>query len=185
MNAKVFERTFQPLFGQPCWGLDFTRILSLSMNFGKPSLRIREPYTTTSKSEAVQLLAQRRRVTVRGEWWLSIYCCYWRLSLDNLPLATGSSSFRRIRLAMAQLTEQHLISVRVEPVSGATLFAFDLGCVLECRRFDRDSDAEVWMLYKPNGYVLSVHGNGCFRHQRGNDAEKRPMPIEENICLEM
>ena len=65
------------------------------------------------------------------------------------------------------------MSIVVEPETGATHFAFDLGCVLHCRRVERDTDAELWMLYKPSGYVLSVHGNGTFSHQRTTEGEKR------------
>jgi hypothetical protein len=181
MNAKVIVRAFQPLYGQPCWGLRHDRNLNLSMNFGKPSLHVREPFNTNSKSEAVRRLAGRRRVTVRGKWWLWFFCCYWRLSSDGLQLATGSSSFRRIERAMAQLEGQELVSVEVEPATGATRFAFDLGCVLDCRRFERGTDAELWMLYKPSGYVLSVHGDGTLSHQRSTEVEKRLQPIEDGV----
>ena len=70
--------------------------------------------------------------------------------------------------------------VAVEPETGATRFVFDLGCVLHCRRFERDTDAELWMLYKPSGYVLSVHGNGTFSHQRGSEVEKHLQRIESS-----
>ena len=166
MNVKIIEKSVQPIYGQPCWGLHYDRQLNLSMNFGKPSLRVREPYKTNAKTEVVRRLAARRQVTVRGEWWLWIYCCYWRLTSDGVELATGSSSFRRIERATAQLDGQKMVSVEVEPTTGATRFAYDLGCVLHCRRFNRDSDSELWMLYKPSGYVLSVHGNGTVSHQR-------------------
>jgi hypothetical protein len=151
------------------------------MNFGTPSLQVREPFSTDSKSDAVQRMASRRRVTIRGEWWLWIYCCHWRLTSGDLQLATASSSFGRIERAAAELEGQQLVSVAVEPETGATRFAFDLGCVLHCRRFERDTDAELWMLYKPSGYVLSVHGNGTFSHQRASGVEKRFHPIEDGV----
>lgn len=181
MKLRVIDRSFQPLYGHPCWGLRYDRNLNLSMNFGNPSLYVREPFQTDSKSEAVQRMAACRHITIRGKWWLWIYCCYWRLTSDGLSLATGSSSIRRINRATAQLEGQKLVSAKVEPKTGATLFAFDLKCVLHCRRFERDSDAVLWMLYKPNGYVLSVHGSGAFSHQRGTEVEKRLQPIED--CL--
>ena len=179
MNRKATDRSFQPLYGHPCWGLRYNRHVNLSMNFGKPSLRIREPYNTDSKFEAVRQMAGRRQVTVQGEWWLWIFSCYWRLTSNGLALATGSSSFRRIERAMAQLEGQKLTSVEVDPKTGTTGFFFDLGCVLRCRRFERETDAELWMLYKPSRYVLSIHGNGTFSHQRETEVEKRLESIEE------
>ena len=181
MIAKIIEKSFQPLYSQPCWGLRYDRNLNLSMNFGKPSLHVREPIRSDSKSEAVRRWARSRQVTVRGEWWLWFYCCYWVLSSENRPLATGASSFRRIERATGQLAGQALVSVEVTPETGATRFVFDLGCSLHCRRFERDSDAELWMLYKPSGYVLAVHGNGTYSHQRATEVEKRIRPIGEGF----
>lgn len=154
------------------------------MNFGTPSLRVREPFSTDSNSEVIRQMASRRRVTVRGEWWLWIYCCHWRLTSEDRQFATGSSSLRRIQKAIGQLGGQELVSVAVEPETGATRFTFDLGCVLACRRFDRDTDDPLWMLYKPNRYVLSVHGNGTFSHERGSAVEKRLHPIEDGIATD-
>ena len=181
MSEKVIEKSFQALYGQPCWGLHYDRQLNLSMNFGKPSLRVREPYRSKSKSAVVRRLAAERLATVRGEWWLWIYCCYWRLTSQRLEPATGSSSTRRIERAMAHLEGQELVSVDVKPETGATRFVFDLGCVLHCRRFERESDSELWMLYKPSGYVLSIHGNGTLSHQRGTTVVRRLQPIENAL----
>lgn len=182
MNRKTIDRSFQSIYGHPCWGLHFDRRVNLSMNFGKPSLNIRQPFRTDSTSEAVRRMASRRRVTVRGEWWLWMYCCFWRLTSNDLPLATSSSSLRRIQKAIALLDGQQLASVTVDPETGATRFGFDLGCVLHSRRFKRDSDDELWMLYKPSGYVLSVYRNGTFSHHRGS--EDKPgvrQPIKNGV----
>jgi hypothetical protein len=166
MNKRMIDKSFQPLYGKPCWGLHYERLLNLSMNFGKPSLHVREPYRSGSKDEAVQRLAARRLVTVRGDWWLWIYCSYWRLTSDGMLLATGASSVRRIERATALLDGQKLVSVHVEPETAATRFTFDLGCVLDCRRFKPDNNDELWWLYKPRGCVLSVCGNGTLSHHR-------------------
>lgn len=177
MNGSPIDRSFRLLYGHPCWGLHYDRQLNLSLNFGKPSLDIREPYHSDSPSESIRQRASQRDVTVRGQWWLWIYCCYWRLTSGDLELATGSSSCRRIERGIKQLEGQELVSVAVVPGTGATQFRFDLGCVLHCRRFERESGDELWTLYKPRGYVLSVYGNGTFSHQRETEVEKR-QPIE-------
>lgn len=146
MSRKTIDMSFQSLSGNPCWGLHYDRTLNLSLNFGKPSLRVREPFSTDSMSEVVRRMASRRLVTVRGEWKLWIYCCYWRLTSDDLKLASGSSSLRQIERGIMQLDGQKLVSVAVEPETGATRFTFDLGCVLHCRRFERNTDDELWTL---------------------------------------
>jgi hypothetical protein len=182
MSNKIIEKTFQQLYGKPCWGLDYSES-TLSMNIGEPSLRIREPFYKTSwESESYKLRAARRIVTVRGKWWLWIYCCYWRLSIEGLQPVTGTSSKRKIQQAfLSQLSGQKLISVTIKPATGATRFEFDLGGVLECRRVKKNSDADIWSLYKPSGYVLSVHGKGTYSHQRGTATEKRFHQIEDDV----
>jgi hypothetical protein len=177
MKENIISRTFQPLFGQPCWGLRHERMFNLSLNFGKPSLYIREPSNIKSKSEAVRQLHMRRLITVRGQWWLWIYCSYWRLSTKGKKFATGSSSQRKIEKVIKQLEGENLMSVEIESTTGATRFNFDLGGILECRRFERDTDDELWMLYKPNGYVLSVHGDGTFSHQLASAAEEKSQSL--------
>ena len=165
--SGTLDKSFAPLLGEPCWGVHYDRQLNLSMNFGEPSLEIREPYETDSKSGLARRVASRRVVTVRGRWWLWVHCCHWRLTLRDVNQATGSSSLRRIERVIKQLEGQKLTSVAVQPETGASRFEFDLGCVLHCRRLSRDSDADLWLLYKPNGYVLSVAGDGTIGHQRG------------------
>lgn len=167
MNSGVVAKTFEQLNSHPCWGLNYDSQLGLSINFGQPSLDIREPFQTNSTSESARRIAARRCVTVRGEWWLWFHYCYWRISSQNQRLATGSSSDKQIDRAIRHLDGQKLISAQVHPETGATYFEFDLGGVLECRRIERDSHDELWNLYKPNGYVLCVYGNGTFTHQRG------------------
>ena len=183
MNAKVIEKCFQPIYGQPCWGLSYDRQLNLSMSFGQPLLKVREPYKSRSKSDFVQRIAARRRVTIKGRWWLWLVCCNWSITSDGLPLATSSSSRRKIQFAIGQLSGQELVSVDVEPRAVVTRFAFDLGCILQCRPFKGDA-GQLWMLRKPSGYYLSVYGNGTFSHQRGTDGVNRFQPIEAKGRLE-
>ena len=176
---KAIDKTFQRLHGELCWGLQFDRQLNLSMNFGRPSLSIIQPFKTKSDSEVFR----RRAVTVRGEWWLWIYLCHWRITQDTHELATSSASFRRIDKAIRQLDGQALVSVEIHPETGATRFSFDLGGVLHCRRYERNSEGRLWILYTPGGYCLSIHGNGTFCHQRDTELEELFQPIKEGIRI--
>ncbi|MDY7010679.1 MAG: hypothetical protein SVV80_07995 [Planctomycetota bacterium] len=170
---NVIDRTFQQLYGQLCWGVHYDRQLNLSMNFGDPHLKIRELDRAKSKSVLLGLYDSRRLITVRGRWWLWIYCSYWKISYKGKLVVTGASSIRRILQAAEELKGQKLVQVDVNKDTGATRFVFDLGGVLDVRRFERNSKDEIWILYKPNGYVLSVSGNGTYDHGAGTI--KRPM----------
>ncbi|QDU81624.1 hypothetical protein Pla110_33670 [Polystyrenella longa] len=169
MNQQIIDQWLQPLYGQPCWGLNYGRQTNLSLNFGEPSLSIREPYCTESSSETVQQQASQRNVTVHGEWWLWLWCCYWQLTLSNEVLATGSSSNKKIEKAISLLSGQKLVAASVNQSSGFTQFQFDLGCELKCRRYGDDNQDELWNLYMPNRYVLSVHGDGTYQIDRPSE----------------
>jgi hypothetical protein len=80
---------------------------------------------------------------------------------------------------MAGLSGQRLQKIRVNPIHGATEFLFDLGAVLAVRRFE-ESDADIWTLYKPNGYVLGVQGNGTFTHAIGTTPGHKLVPTKLN-----
>jgi hypothetical protein len=169
---KLIAKRFAALRQHPCWGLHYDRQLNLTMSFGRPSLRIREPFVTQSKSLAAQGISSRRLVTVRGQWWLWLFCCYWQLQQKGEVLATGSASFRRIELALKELDGQKLTSLSVDRSTGRSHFVFDLGCELVCRRFEPDSNSDVWTLYGPKD-VVSVTGQGAVRCERESETERR------------
>jgi hypothetical protein len=183
MKTSIIEKTFRELFGQPCWGIDHSRWLNLWINFGKPSLRVREPYKTKSKSNFIRESASRRGVYIQGQWQLNVFYCFWQLRNNDQLLATGSSSRPRIDRAISKLDGQKLISVQISQKTGATRFKFDLGCVLNCRPIGDDGEADLWTLYKPNGYTVSVQGNGTFCHQPRSQRHERFYKIKKKISL--
>lgn len=79
------------------------------------------------------------------------------------------------------LDGQKLTHVDLDPRTGKTRFEFDLGGVLEARRFDRAFDIELWLLYKPNGYVLSVRGDGQYNHEPGTSHNENWKPIKKEM----
>ena len=163
---------FNPLLGEVCWGIDWDPQLNLSMNFGRPHLRVREPRETESKFKRIRDLYARRVVTLRGDWWLWIFCAYWKLSIRGKVAARGSSTPAAIKRALHLLKGQRLASVTIDPRNGRTSLEFDLGASLEVRRFDNSGDSDMWLLYKPRNRVLSVRGNGTYSHLWGNQPAK-------------
>jgi hypothetical protein len=176
----VISKTFKQLYGKPCWSVKYDPQLNLSLSFGEPVLRIREPYKTKSKSKRIRRLAASRHISIKGAWWLWIYGSYWRLSQDGKTIARSSSTTRKIKMGMESHGGQKLTHVNLDPRNGKTRFEFDLGGVLEARRFDRASDIELWLLYKPNGYVLSIRGEGQYNHTLGSSHDENWKPIGGN-----
>ena len=65
-----------------------------------------------------------------------------------------------------------MMDIEVNPSTGATRFEFDLGGVLEVRRMER-SDTDIWSLFKPSGYVLSVKGDLTYAHCPGTYTDEQ------------
>jgi hypothetical protein len=165
------------LIGKMCWGVDWERQLNLEVSFGKPRLRVREPYISKSKSPRVLESASHRRVIVKGHWWLWVFCAYWNIIIPSTVTASYSSPMRLKRRAMSLLSGQKLVGIRVESKTGLTEFSFDLGGVLRVRRMKVDGDEDVWSLAKPDGYYVSVRGDGTFTHEKGTTPGNARVPI--------
>ena len=171
------DNTLNQIYGKPCWGISYDCNVNLSMSFGDPMLTIREPFKPKSSSPGIREWASSRQVTIKGKWWLWVFCSYWKLSFDGERAASGASSFRQIQIALAKLSGQILTQAVINPHTGATRFEFDLGGTLDVRRFDRQSKHDLWMLYKPSGYVLTIRGDGRYSHQRRSDHAEKMVPI--------
>jgi hypothetical protein len=85
---------------------------------------------------------------------------------------------------MHSLSGQKLTNVTVNPKTGASHFIFDLGCQLDCRRFDAITDAALWYLYFPRGKVLTICGDGYYTYE--SDASKDPArrPMSDGLLAE-
>jgi len=153
------------LYGLPCWNVERGYGSFLTLEFGRPNLRVREPRESTSKLKRVRNLAARRLVYVRGDWHLWIYCCDWAV-LEGSRLVGDSDSKRRIDRAARFLNGQKLVSARLIPRGMRSVFEFDLGGRLQTQPFDRSS--EQWLLYEPNGNVLNVRADRRYSYGPGD-----------------
>lgn len=82
-------------------------------------------------------------------------------------------------MALAKLSGQIVTKVEIDPQTGETKFQFDLGGELKVHRWDRKSKDDLWMLYKPNGYVLTIRGDGQFSNKRGDRRSEKTFPIPQ------
>ena len=167
-RVPAIERIFAPIYGQPCWGVNYERYLNLSLNFGPPHLSVREPHSSAARSKVVRRKAARRLVTVRGRWWLWIYVSYWRLSYNGVIVSNQRwPAPRKMPDMLHDLEGQKLTCVRANPQTGATRFDFDLGAKLEVWKLDDDEVYELWTLYvySPRRRVFSLHSDGSLTSQ--------------------
>jgi hypothetical protein len=161
------ERSFARLVGQPCWGVSHGFGSFLTFEFGVPRLVVREPLSLASnESPRVKRVLARRSVHVHGDWHLWIYCCEWRVLHQGRVVGDWTASPRRIDRAARELNGQKLVDVRLNPRGARTRFVFDLGAELETKPYDRIS--EQWLLYEPNGHVLSWRADRMYKYGPGN-----------------
>ena len=141
----------------------------ITMEFGQPELRIREPIESDRPTtrRARRLLAQRR-VCVLGAWHLWIQYCTWRV-LDQSGNVEGhsDSSKRVLDRVAAFLDGQKLVSVALARPGNRTTFTFDLGGQLETRPSDR---SEQWTLFTPGRKVLVLRGDKRYSYHSSNSA---------------
>ena len=170
----IIHEIFENLIGLHCWDVYYHHALNLSMSFGQPIMRIREPKKVRSKIERVRQVRAHRLVTVRGEWWLWIISAHWNLSVRGSDEITGSSSLIKKKRALALLDGQKLTGITINPKTSATQMEFDLGAKLSIRRYSPQHNGDIWSLYQPNGFVLSVRADGQYNNDLGD------MPPEQN-----
>jgi hypothetical protein len=162
------ELNLQDLCGIICWNARWDDDLNLRIDFGQPSLSIREPKEIITEHEKISQSSKYRHVTLRGEWFFWVLSGYWKLSLKDSNEVTNASSYQNKKMALIHLSGQKLFHSTVNPYTSATQLDFDLGARLTIRRMSKNSDKDIWYLYKPNGYVLSVRADGKYHDDPRN-----------------
>jgi len=92
MASSAIEAVFAPLLGKPAWHVKKGHGSFITMEFGEPNLKIREPLQPRENgSEVSERLSTTRKVTVRGEWHLWVYCCHWEIARGSVLEAYDES----------------------------------------------------------------------------------------------
>ena len=98
--------------------------------------------------------------------------------INDSIAVTNSSSSKKMMMAFARLEGQKLSKITVNPANGFTDFNFDLGAHLTAKRLDED-DTDIWTLYKHQGNVLGIQGNGTFTYSPGD------IPGDKDVHMKM
>ncbi|MDQ0564127.1 hypothetical protein QO004_005945 [Rhizobium mesoamericanum] len=129
------ETVFSPIIHQPAWQVHVGHGSFLTFEFGNPSLERTEP-----------IGSKRRRIRIRGDWHLWIYCCSWQITANGEILATNEDTNEKMSKAAHFLDGQILVDVSPSGEEGKSRFEFDLGGTLETWP-DATDPADQWMLY--------------------------------------
>jgi hypothetical protein len=172
--AKI-DNVFKPIIGKPCWQVQQGYGSFLTFEFGEPRLRIQEPRQASKQaSEKLRKRWARRNFYIRGDWHLWIYICDWRIFLNNEELANDSSARKTIKNALLEIDGQALISITIKK-SYVCIFEFDLGGRLEItpNYEDYEKDSDLWLLYKPSGYVFTLRADGKHNYAPGDGSVEK------------
>ena len=123
-------------------------------------------------SSKIRRVLARRRVVIRGRWWLWVFLARWELTLGTKDVVRWTSVRRAMTEGLRELDGQRLTGVQVDPADGRTRFSFDLGAELNVWRLTRkptDDDSDLWTMYLPDGHVIIVKGNGAIVHKPASE----------------
>lgn len=162
---------------RPCWAVEYEQQLNLKLSFGQPSVHIlREPGKPFGPKRG--RWNGRRIVALRAEYWLWVYTARWKVTLADGRSVSLRSAARARDAVLNTLKGEKVVSVSVEPNTGATRLMFDLGGLLEINRLEGGEPEDLWMLYKPRGLVLTVRSDGTYAHGPGTATRERWKPVE-------
>jgi hypothetical protein len=173
-------KDFSQLSGIPCWGVSNVYGSLLRLNFGQPSLEIREP-VPDAKSEHLRM---GRRVSVRGEFEFCLESCDWKIFVHGDELAHSESDSKLIGQAIAHIDGQVLNHVRITLNPTGMEFVFDLGGVIKAQRYSDSKPGDgLWHFYIGT-YVYSLTASGKIEYGQGTDKSPILYDIDElNIKL--
>lgn len=149
------------MYGRPCWNVKPGYGSSITLEFGKPHLEIREPIIASTRHLKVRRLFARRNVFVHGEWHLHIYDCAWEVLNNDKHVGNGSTK-RSMQRAAKLLDGQKLIKFSFTPKDLQCLFEFDLGGALKTVPYD--GKGEQWILFTPERKVLILRADRCYQY---------------------
>ncbi|MBV9976343.1 MAG: hypothetical protein JO105_13225 [Hyphomicrobiales bacterium] len=133
---------------------------SLTFEFGKPRLEIREPGCSRRITSArARRRLERRLVFIHGDWHLWLFECEWELFCDGKLVATDRSQPSVISKRIKLVDGQQFLDIEIAVENFGSEITFDMGAKIRTRP-TTGNDADQWMLYTPTQGVLTYKGDG-------------------------
>jgi hypothetical protein len=163
MSEKLLQQIFKKVYGKPSWLVRKGYGSSISLQFGKPKLKIWKPFKSIRKK------IPHRMVKVRGDWDLFIFCCDRTIRQDGRKICDSNSQVPKINRGCLILDGQILTKVFVHPKKLWTDFHFDLGGHLQTKPYKKENEpSPMWSLYCPNKRVFILRSDSNYSYQVGN-----------------
>lgn len=162
-TSSLFREYFGQLKGLPCWGASAEFGTWLSLNFGRPHIRVREG---NPKAESER--QRRRHVYVNGDFLLWFEMGEWEYFENGKRRFHSGQSRAYLRRAAARLQSQCVARVQLVAQPAEMVFDFDLGGQLRVRpTSDAEQDDPLWHLYA-HDRCLTLLANGTLEHGASN-----------------
>jgi hypothetical protein len=131
------QATVTPLLGHKAWNVSLGVGSFITLEFGEP----------------LPLGEQDKRI--HGEWHLWVYMCAWRLEKNNEFIAGSEDPRDKLETDVKLMEGLTIKSIELLPPAYDTVISFKEGVIL--RLFSIYSkENEHWILYTPDGNVLSI-----------------------------
>jgi hypothetical protein len=177
-STTLLKRHLRRVSGNPCWGVAAEYGSWLSLQFGAPSLEIRE-----AQPDAKSGYFSRRRVYLKGQHKLWIEMSDWEILEGKRRKFHSDQSRAQLRRAANLLHGQILVgfSLALRPLRST--FTFDGGSRLISTRYRKAKpDWELWHLYSPRSYIaLCSDGNLKFSQLRAELQETKAAVTDFSI----
>lgn len=108
----------------------------------------------------------------RWEWHIWIYCCYWNMFRNESMITHCEDDRPRIASNVESLVGSSLSQITVG-VDGASEFRFSEGTALKTTPWEEE--AESWMIYTPEGVVLTFNFDGTWDFVKGDESIDQPL----------
>lgn len=146
IQKEILPSFFKQLIGLPSWNVRQGHGSFLTLDFGEPSLEIREP-----NLNAKSAVFHRRRVTVIGSYHIWIEQCNWLIKNEGKIHADSEFSKEVIDKALSQIDGSHLVEVEIDPENKTSVFSFEFGSKIVMTAYlESDQEDPIWHLHTPN-----------------------------------
>lgn len=152
----LIRQIFEPVFGSYAWAVSKGFAGYLTIEFGNPHLKVRDPIAARhATSPLARELLARRRVYPVGDWSLFVENYHWLVCQSGECVGAEDESVEK---ALERLDGQKLVDARFDDFLE---LSFDLGTSLRLKSGPVDErGAAQWTLFRFQGQSVTLENDG-------------------------
>ncbi|MEO8727276.1 MAG: hypothetical protein ABI383_14270 [Acidobacteriaceae bacterium] len=109
-----------------------------------------------------------------GAYHLWIYMCDWQMISKDRVIAHSELSRKVLEIAVRRFEGRALSKINISQNPAAAVFAFEGDLKLVCQAYeDAEADEELWMLFAPEGRIVSLAPQGILLEKESRSAARR------------